>query len=107
MGQLVLYDVDDGLIDRLRRYAETHRYSLEEMLTEIIVKAIPSKITEASGESGSCAGFESNAGLEPNGTRLAYLARSYADAELVKKFGDPVEWQRAQRRDRHLLGRED
>lgn len=128
MGQLVISDVDDGLIDQLHRYADLHRYPLEEMLREILAKAISSKIMETSrGIDASTLGekrvFPANfkgathessdvlvslpqADWEPNGTILARLARGYADAEMTEKFGDPVEWQRAQRQDRPLPGRE-
>ncbi|MEO5332563.1 MAG: hypothetical protein H7839_11110 [Magnetococcus sp. YQC-5] len=49
MGQLVIQDVDDGLIDSLRCYAAQHHYSLEEMLKEILAKAISSKIMDLPG----------------------------------------------------------
>lgn len=128
MGQLVISDVDDNLIDQLRRYADLHHYPLEEMVREILARAIPNKIMETSrrvdistfGEKRvSPAKFKSEiieygnvsvslpqTGREPNGTLLARLARSYADAEMTEKFGDPAEWQRAQRKDRPLPGRE-
>ncbi|MEO5333050.1 MAG: hypothetical protein H7839_13605 [Magnetococcus sp. YQC-5] len=48
MGQLVISDVDDGLIDQLHRYADLHKYSLEALLREILAKAISSKMMEAS-----------------------------------------------------------
>ena len=129
MGQLVITNVDDGLIEQLRRYADLHHYSLEEMLREILAKAVPSKIMETSAgvdaslpggnqglppqskdrinESNNVLTSLSHEDWEPNGTILAHLARNHADAEMTKKFDDPVEWQRAQRRDRPLPGRED
>ncbi len=124
MGQLVISDVDDGLIDQLRRYAALHNYSLEEMLKQILAKAIPSKIMETvrvadtpplsrkrgllpqfkdrMNESSNVLHALPHADWEPNGNLLARLAKNHADAEMTEKFGDPVEWQRAERRDRPL-----
>ncbi|MBF0429192.1 MAG: hypothetical protein HQL94_09740, partial [Magnetococcales bacterium] len=57
MGQLVISDVDDGLIDQLHRYAALHQYPMEEMLREILAKAISGKIMKtASGiDAPTCA----------------------------------------------------
>ena len=46
MGQIVIQDVDDGLIEQLRRYATLHKYSLEEMLREILVNTVSQQFTE-------------------------------------------------------------
>jgi hypothetical protein len=43
---------------------------------------------------------------EPNGKRFVELAKKLAETGFSDKFGDPVEWQRAQRKDRPLPGRE-
>lgn len=48
MGQLVISNVDDGLIDQLHRYATLHHYPMEDILREILTKEIPSKIIDAS-----------------------------------------------------------
>lgn len=44
---------------------------------------------------------------EPNGKRFVELAKKLAETGFADKFGDPVAWQREQRKDRSLLGRED
>jgi hypothetical protein len=47
---------------------------------------------------------------KPNGARLVSILRATPTELLVsiaEKFGDPVEWQREQRKDRVLPGRED
>lgn len=46
VGQLVISNVDDGLIDQLQRYAALHQYPMEEILREFLAKAISGKITE-------------------------------------------------------------
>ena len=48
MGQLVISNVDDGLIDQLHRYATLHHHPMEDILREILTKEIPSKIMETS-----------------------------------------------------------
>lgn len=45
--------------------------------------------------------------MPPNGTALARLLQRFADAGGVKSIEDPLAWQREQRRDRPLPGRED
>ncbi len=45
-----------------------------------------------------------------NGDRLVELIKGWGPtfgAKVMKTFGDPVEWQREQRRERPLPGRED
>ena len=47
---------------------------------------------------------------KPNGARLVSILRATPTellASIAEKFGDPVEWQREQRKDRVLPGRED
>ena len=47
---------------------------------------------------------------KPNGARLVSILRATQPellASIAEKFGDPVEWQREQRKDRVLPGRED
>ena len=47
---------------------------------------------------------------QPNGARLVSILRATPTellASISEKFGDPVEWQREQRKDRVLPGRED
>ena len=43
---------------------------------------------------------------EPNGAKLARFLRARASSALAEKFGDPVAWQREQRKNRPLPGRE-
>jgi hypothetical protein len=46
---------------------------------------------------------------KPNGARLVSILRATPPellASITEKFGDPVEWQREQRKDRVLPGRE-
>lgn len=45
--------------------------------------------------------------LPPNGTALAKLFQHIADSGGIQSIGDPVAWQREQRQDRPLPGRED
>ncbi len=44
---------------------------------------------------------------EPNGKRFVELAKKLAEIDFADKFGDPVDWQREQRKDRSLSGREE
>ncbi len=44
---------------------------------------------------------------EPNGKRFVEVAKKLAETGFADKFGDPVAWQREQRKDRPLSGRED
>ncbi|MCX7091940.1 MAG: hypothetical protein NTY50_00600 [Methylobacter sp.] len=44
---------------------------------------------------------------EPNGKRFVELAKKLAETGFADKFGDPVAWQKEQRKDRLLAGRED
>lgn len=53
---------------------------------------------------------ESPAAEKPNGAQLVSIIRATPPellASIAEKFGDPVEWQREQRKDRVLPGRED
>jgi hypothetical protein len=43
----------------------------------------------------------------PNGHELARLLEQMAEAGAAEAFGDPLEWQRNERTDRILPGRED
>lgn len=45
--------------------------------------------------------------LPTNGTALAKLFQQIADSGGIQSIGDPVAWQREQRQDRPLPGRED
>lgn len=44
---------------------------------------------------------------EPNGIRFVELAKKLAETGFADKFGDPVAWQKEQRKDRPLPGREE
>lgn len=53
---------------------------------------------------------ESLAAEKPNGAQLVSIIRETPpelQASIAEKFGEPVEWQREQRKDRVLPGRED
>lgn len=53
---------------------------------------------------------ESLVAEKPNGAKLVSIIRatpSELQASIAEKFGDPLEWQREQRKDRVLPGRED
>jgi hypothetical protein len=43
----------------------------------------------------------------PNGRELARVLEQMAEAGAAEAFGDPLEWQRSERTDRTLPGRED
>ncbi|MBF0462455.1 MAG: hypothetical protein HQL87_13805 [Magnetococcales bacterium] len=115
MGQIVIPDVDDRLIRQLEQHAAAMCMTLGESLRNTLVEMAGQPWVQKPTQPGPLAGALQHRAQgaivleeaqEPNGTQLARLARRDADADMVAQFGDPVEWQRAQRQDRPLSGRE-
>jgi hypothetical protein len=74
----------------------------------VIVTVLPPEYAQdAQGDPPTVAPEPPHPVPEPNGSELARLARRLGQGDVASRFGDPVEWQRDQRRDRPLPGREE
>lgn len=109
MGQIVISDLDDKVIQELERHALALHMTLDESLRKILIETAGQSLeVEPSPSDNLTNDLESSVDkeLEPNGTLLARLVRQYASTGMAEKFGNPVEWQRGERTDRPLKGRE-
>ncbi|NGZ25943.1 MAG: hypothetical protein G8345_03515 [Magnetococcales bacterium] len=101
MGQIVISDMEDSVIQLLEMQAAAQHLTLGESLKKFLTELANNPSAHPTHST-----MNATSAVEPNGNRLAQIAKNCANLALAEKFGDPVEWQREQRKDRPLFGRE-